>query len=124
VKPAVRISEAEWEVLGVVWAKEPVPASEVVEQLSGRKRWRPRTTRTLLDRLVKKGALAFEQDGRRFLYRSKVSLKESIRAQSRSLLDRFFGGQPASMLAHLVQETVLSPEEIKTLKRILSEKEK
>ena len=110
--------------MNLVWNKAPISTSEIVEQLAAKNDWHPRTIRTLLDRLVKKGALAYEVDGKRYLYRAKVSMDACVRKASQNLLERVFGGEPASMLIHLVKNTELSPEEIKELKRILSQKEK
>ena len=120
----VRISESQWEVMNVVWNRAPVAAAEVAEELSERKGWAVRTTRTLLDRLVKKQAVTFEEDGKRYLYRPRVSLADCVRQASRTFRDRVFGGQPAAMLIHLVQETDLTSGEIAELRRILTEKEK
>jgi BlaI family transcriptional regulator, penicillinase repressor len=120
----VKISDSEWEVMNVVWEAAPVSALAIVEKLSRKKKWHSRTIRTLLDRLVKKRALTFVAEGKRYLYRAKIGREICVRRASRSLLERVFGGEPASMLIHLVQNTDLSGEDIKKLKRILSEKEK
>ena len=124
MKTPVNISESEWEVMNVVWQKSPIPASEIVQQLSARNEWHSRTIRTLLDRLVKKGALAIEEDGKRYLYVPTVSMEACVHHESRSFIDRVFGGEPVSMLLNLVKNTKLSADEIKRLKKILSEKEK
>ena len=124
MKTPINISESEWEVMNVVWQKSPIPASEIVQQLSARNEWHSRTIRTLLDRLVKKGALTIEEDGKRYLYSPAIPMAECIHHESRSFIDRVFGGEPVSMLLNLVKNTKLSPDEIKQLKKILSEKEK
>ncbi len=119
-----RISAAEWLVMDFIWAKGPVPASEVVEAMERRKGWRSRTTRTLLDRLVKKKALKIRAGVRPGLYEPRVTREECQRQESQSLLQRVFGGEPAAMLLHLVGEAKLSREDIRKLKAVLSEKEK
>ena len=119
-----KISDAEWEVMDVVWDSAPVLVQDIVHKLSARKGWHSRTVRTLVDRLVKKGALRFEVDGKRYLYRPKLSRAVCVRQESQGFLKRVFGGEPAGMLIHLVKHTELSPEDIKKLKQILSEKEK
>ena len=124
MKTPVKISEAEWEVMKLVWARSPVAASEVVDQLGPRQDWQPRTIRTLLSRLVGKGALRFRTEGKRYLYEPKVTMQECVQHASRSFVERVFGGAPASALIHLVQQTELTAEEIKQLKRILTQKEK
>ena len=110
--------------MNVVWSRAPISASDIVAELSAKKHWHSRTIRTLLDRLVRKKALAFEKDGKRYLYRPRISMDVCVRRASQGFMKRVFGGEPASMLMHLVQTTELSAEEIAQLKRILSEKEK
>ena len=110
--------------MNLVWKKSPVAASEIVEELAAKHDWHPRTIRTLLARLVEKGALRFREDGRRYLYEPKVTMEECRHRESRSFIDRVFGGAPASMLINLVKDAEFTPEEIKQLKKLLSEKEK
>ena len=119
-----KISDSEWEVMNVVWSRSPVAASDIVEELSARKGWHSRTIRTLLDRLVRKRALTFVQEGKRYLYRPKIPMETCVRHASQGFLQKVFGGEPASMLIHLGEHAELSPQEIAKLKRILSEKEK
>jgi len=120
----VRISEAEWQVMSEVWRRSPTATGDIVEALSQRRGWHSRTIRTLLDRLVKKGALKTTLEGKRFLYEPRLSMDACVRQESQSFLERVFGGEPASMLLHLVKESKLSKDEIKELKRLLAEKEK
>jgi BlaI family penicillinase repressor len=122
--PKPNISQAEWDIMNVLWTQAPLAASEVVQQLQSKRAWRLRTVRTLLDRLVKKRALSVVMDGKRYLYRPCVEQEDCLRLESQSFLQRVFGGEPVSMLVHLVKNTKLSPDEISELKRILSEKEK
>lgn len=120
------ISEAEWEVMRVIWdsGQKTITAQEVVDALSSRKDWSVRTIKTLLNRLVKKNALGFEEEGKRYRYWAKVTQEQCVRLESRSFLDRVFGGQAAGMLNYFVTHAKLSPEEIAQLKKILSKKEK
>ncbi len=123
MKP-IRISESEWHVMNVVWQKAPVPASDIVEMLSEQNGWHARTIRTLLDRLVRKKALRILPEGKRYLYTPLISMEDGLRQESQSFLHRFFAGEPAAMLLHLVGEAKLSKDEIKRLKAILEQKEK
>lgn len=118
------ISEAEWEVMRAVWAGHPATANEIVERLAGEKDWSPRTIKTMLNRLMKKGALGFTEEGKRYLYRPLVSQEQCVREESRSFLDRVFGGALGPMLNHFVKSEKLSAEEIAELKRLLAKKEK
>jgi|SRR5436190_20195459 len=121
MKDIPRISDAEWMVMKVLWDRSPLPASEIIEGLAQAERWAPKTVKTLLNRLVKKGALGYEQDGRAYLYRPLVSESACTTAASEAFLARVFGGSLQPMLAHFVDEKRLSPKEVKELKRILGE---
>ena len=119
---AKRISEAEWQVMKVLWAQSPATANEVVEQLAESTDWKPKTIKTLLNRLVKKEALGFEKKGRTYHYKPLVSEEECVSAESRSFVERVYGGSLAPMLANLFEDAELSKNEIKELKRILDKK--
>lgn len=119
------ISDAEWDVMNVIWdAPGPVLANDVVEALASKKDWSPRTVKTLLNRLVKKKALGYEVQGKSYLYRPRVSREQCARAESRSFLSRVFGGASGAMLAHFIEQADLSPDEIRQLKKILERKGK
>jgi len=123
MKKLPKISAAEWEVLKVVWEQPFLSAGEVADKLSSQKDWHPRTVKTLLARLVKKGALVYKADGNRYLYEPKVKKEDVIKRESQSFLDRVFDGVTVPMLAHFVKTARMSPEEIQQLKKILAEKE-
>jgi BlaI family penicillinase repressor len=109
----------------IVWASaSPLSASRIIEELNKTDRWHPRTAKTFLSRLVRKGALKFEKDGREYLYSPAVSEKACVRAESESFLARVFGGALQPMLAQLVEDKKLSPQEIDELRRILNTKRK
>lgn len=119
-----KISEAEWVVMEVVWRRHPVTALEVVQQLTAHKQWQDQTIRTMLRRLIRKKALTYHAEGKVYYYAPSVSREQCVRGESRSFLERVFGGTAHPLLVQLVQETKLSPEEIAELKRILRDKEK
>src|ERR1700683_5264489 len=96
------ISDAEWDVMQVLWVKAPLTANDVIEQVAAKKNWSPRTVKTLLNRLVTKGALTFRAEGNRYSYSPNVSREECVRSESRSFLRRVFGGEAGQMLAHFV----------------------
>ena len=119
-----KISEVEWEIMRVVWARSPLAASDIIDALaSSDASWHPRTAKTLLNRLVKKGALGFRKEGRSYLYRPLVAEKDCVDVASASFLDRVFGGSLKPMLAHFVEHRKLSRREIEELKRLLAGKE-
>jgi BlaI family penicillinase repressor len=121
---AIKISTAEWEVMQVLWRDAPLPVSTLVRELAARKGWRSSTTRTLLRRLIQKGAVTVRDAQRPYLYQPKLRQTDCARSESRSLLERFFGGNPVEMLVQLAEQTPLSPEDVKRLRRILAKKEK
>jgi len=118
------ISDAEWQVMQVAWDRAPkaTGAQEFVDALAEANDWHPRTIKTMLARLIKKGALKYEQDGNRYLYRPAVSQKQCVRAESRSFLQRVFDGDSAAAVVHLVKNTKLSKQQIADLKRLLEDK--
>jgi BlaI family penicillinase repressor len=124
MKKSIRITEAEWEVMAVVWDRAPVAASTVVEVLEDRKRWTLATVRTLLRRLVNKGALQQQTEGKRYIYTPLISMVECARRESESFLDRVLGRAPSEAILHLVKRADLTPADIEELRRILREKEK
>ncbi len=125
MKRVPRISETEWEVMRAVWAGHPATSAEIVARLAADDpTWHPKTARTLLARLVEKGALASEADGRAFRYRPLFAEAECVAAASDSFLDRVFGGALKPMLAHFVEHQDLSPAEIKELEELLARRKR
>ncbi len=108
----------------VIWAKSSATAAEVVESLEGETSWKPKTIMTLLNRLAKKGALRFEQEGRAYRYYPVIGEAESVKAESRSFVERVYGGALTPMLANFLEEADLSQEEIDELKRLLDQRTK
>ena len=119
---APSISDAEWEIMGILWADSPLTAAEIVTRLEGKKSWSPRTIKTLINRLVKKKAIDFSEQGKRYLYRPTISREACIRRESRSFLTRVFGDATGPMLVQFVRQTELTRDEIEELERILREK--
>ena len=116
------ITEAEWRILQVLWDRAPASAEDVVARLSSETDWHPRTVKTLLHRLVRKKAVSFEKDGKRYLYSPRLSRSRCVREASLSFLARVFGGRAAPAIVHMVEEARLSREEIARLRRLLDEK--
>ena len=117
ISPA--ISDAEWDVMKVVWDHGPLTSGEVVKQLADEKHWKPRTVKTLLSRLVQKGAVAAAERDGRVLYSAKVARDALARREARSFLSRVFDGAVAPALVHFIREADLSPRDIAELKKIL-----
>ena len=120
---AVAISDAEWQVMNIVWRDQPVEAQQVIDLLAAPNDWSAATVKTMLHRLVKKKALAFDRDGKRYLYRAAVRRGDCVRRASRSFLDRVFNGSAAPALMHLVKTSKLTDAELAELRRLLDDKE-
>jgi BlaI family penicillinase repressor len=120
---SVKISDAEWQVMNLLWERSPLTGGEIIAALQKNSAWQPRTIRTLVDRLVKKGALKVIAEGKR-RFAPLVSLEACIRVESRSFMERVFGGRPVSMLLHMIKDAKLTREEIEQLKKLLAEKKK
>lgn len=117
-----RISETEWEIMRIVWAKAPVTAADIISELTkADSTWHPVTAKTLLNRLVRKGALGYEQQGRAYLYKPLVDEQSCVSAVSSSFLDRVFGGSLTSMVAYFVENRKLSPKQAKDLRKAMEE---
>lgn len=119
-----QISDAEWEVMNVLWESSPRAATEVADELCERMRWHPKTVKTLLGRLVKKGALRFREEGNRYLYTPAFPRDRFVAVESRSFVDRVFGGKATPALVHMVETMDLSDEDLRELRSILDRKRK
>lgn len=124
MKKTPDISEAEWKVMKVLWAKSPQPAYDVVAELSKTEEWHPNTIKTLLSRLHKKDALGVKRYKNLYLYHPLVSEDECVQAETKSFLDRVFDGSVKPLLVHFAEKQKLSKADLEELKRILDTKEK
>lgn len=124
MKKPPRISETEWEIMKVVWAKTPCSAGHIIETLQRNDAsWHPKTAKAFLNRLVKKKILGFSKEGRAYLYRPLVRQEECVDQVTESFLSRVFGGSLKPMLAHFVERQKLSDEEIRELRALLKKPE-
>lgn len=123
MKEIPQISEAEYEVMKVVWRFEPISTPEVVERVSEEIDWKPNTIQTMLTRLVKKKALQARKDGRVFVYKSLVKEHEFVEQKSKLFLKQFFDGTLNSMVLNFIENDQLSKEDISELRKILSERD-
>ena len=114
-----RISEAELAVMDVLWAESPLTALEVASRIAPARDWSDRTIKTMLARLLAKGVLAHEEDGRRYLYRPLVARSDYVSGEAQRLLDRLFGGRAAPLVAHLAERQDLSEADIAELEALI-----
>jgi BlaI family transcriptional regulator, penicillinase repressor len=119
-----RISEAEWEIMEVLWWKHPLTALDVVRQLAPHKEWKDLTIRSMLGRLVRKKAVGFRAEGKIYYYRPLVTRDQCVHEASQSFLERVFEGATASLLIHFVEKKPLNKKELAELEAILRQKKK
>jgi BlaI family transcriptional regulator, penicillinase repressor len=118
------IADAEWMVMKLLWERSPRTAAEVQGALEPQTGWKPATVKTLLSRLVEKRAVTYTKEGKQFLYTPLVAEGDCVRAESRSFLDRVFGGSLTPMVAHMVEGRQLSKREVSELRKLLDEAER
>ena len=124
-KPAFpQTSEAEFEVMKIVWKYAPISTNEITDKLLQTTSWSPKTIRTLIKRLVTKGALTYEKQSRVFVYTPLVQENEYISQKSSSFLARFYDGNLTNMVSAYIEDDKLSETEIEQLRSIFSRRAK
>ena len=113
------ISNAESLVIEVLWNPSPQTTDEIVAALSARTDWQEATIKTFLNRLLKKGAVRAEQNGRRYQYFAVLQRADWIDSESRTVLDRLFGGRVAPLVAHFSERQELSKEDLAELRKLI-----
>ena len=119
-----QISEAEFEVMKIVWKYAPVSTNEITERLTRTTAWSPKTIQTLIKRLVTKGALSYEKQSRVFVYTPLVKENEYLNQESNSFLKRFYHGDITAMVSAYIENDKLSETKIDTLRSLLSRSSK
>ena len=122
MKKTPAITEAEWKVMEALWSQSPQTAQRLADGLGPLNGWSAATVKTLLSRLLRKGALNYRQEGQAYRYSPAVSRADCQAREARSFLDRVFGGAVSPMLAQLVDSQSLSPEEIREIERLVRKK--
>lgn len=117
------ISEAEFEVMKVIWKYAPISTNEITEKLLQTTNWSPKTIQTLIKRLVTKGALTYEKQSRMFVYTPVVKESEYIGQESSSFLNRYYDGDITAMVSAYIESDKLSDSELDTLRALLSQKQ-
>jgi BlaI family penicillinase repressor len=118
---AKRISDAEWEVLQVLWDCGEAGANEIVSRLRLATDWKPTTIKTLLSRLVKKEVVGYQPQPQGYVYFPLVSESECAARERRSLLEKVYRGDRRSMLTAFLAEERLSEDDIEALRQLLDD---
>ena len=117
----MKISGAESLVMEALWRRSPLTAEEIFAELGEVQGWAEATLKTLLNRLLNKGVVSAEKDGRRYLYRPLVARDDYVETESQGLLDRLFDGRLAPLVSHFSERQKLTPQDIADLKRLIAE---
>ncbi len=116
---SIKISEAEYEIMKVIWSSYPISTNEVILKFKDKNEWSPRTIQTLISRLVKKGAIGFTKRSREFVYTPLINENDYINEESESFLNKFYNGTINSMVMNFIENDKLSHDDIEELKKIL-----
>ncbi len=120
MKKLPQISEAEYEVMKIIWKYAPINTNEITEKLTQTTSWSPKTIQTMIKRLTMKGALSYEKQGRIFVYSPLIEENEYVGQESSSFLKRYYNGDITAMLSSYMENARLSDKEIDTLRSILA----
>lgn len=118
----MQISDAEWIVMNLIWSSSPIEATEVIEKIAVANGWSAATVKSMLHRLVRKGVLIAEQNGKKYLYSPAVRRDACVRQASRSFIERVFGGDATPALIHFVKTAKLTDKDVKEIRAMLDKK--
>ena len=119
-KPNVELTEAEWEIMKIVWEKEPCAAGTVQETLAGSRNRAYSTVKTTMDRMVEKGLLEIERIRNLQLFKSRVSEVDAKRGEFRKMLKRAFDGALTPMMQFLIEHEGISAEDAAQLRKLVA----
>ncbi|HHV30983.1 BlaI/MecI/CopY family transcriptional regulator [Caproiciproducens sp. LBM24188] len=122
MKTLPQISDAEFEVMDIIWKYAPISTNEITERLAQKKEWSPKTIYTMLSRLEKKSAIRHEKESRVFIYTPCVKKEDYLEAESRRLASRFFDGAMDQMVVSFLNQRELSPKDLEELQEVLDKK--
>ena len=118
------ITDAEWEIMRVVWTKEETTSNEIIDVLQGKTDWKPSTVKTLLSRLVTKHYLETRKEGKQFIYHALVEESKAVKQVSEELFDKICHKKIGSLLTDVMGEKELSLSDIEIMEKILADKKK
>lgn len=121
-KQLPKISEAEWEVMEALWMSSPLSAHQIIETLD-HKEWNPKTVKTLLFRLEKKGAISHEAERREYMYFPLVEKAEYVKTEGQSFIKKLFNGATAPMMAHFIKNQKMTKEELQEIRKLIDQLE-
>lgn len=124
MKNLPKVSEAEWEVMKLIWKTNPLTSQEIIDSLCDKMNWSTQTIKTFLTRLIKKGAVGFEKSGRSYNYYPLISENECIKSENETFLKKVYDGALGILFTKFLEEENLSDYEIEELEKLLKDKKK
>ncbi len=115
----IPITDAERQVMEALWEAQPLLSGEIIERVRRSRNWSPKTIRTLLGRLARKGMIEREWGDGGYLHRSVLDRDTFLRGKSRHLVDRLFRGRVAPLVAAFAESRSLSEEDLRELRALL-----
>jgi BlaI family penicillinase repressor len=122
-KSAVELTQAEWEIMKVVWEKEPCAAGTVQETMAKKRDRAYSTVKTTMDRMTEKGFLQIEKIRNLQLFRSCISDVDAKRGEFRKMLKRAFDGALTPMMQFLIEHEGLSKKQASQLRKLVNKAE-
>ncbi|QUH25209.1 BlaI/MecI/CopY family transcriptional regulator [Serpentinicella alkaliphila] len=122
MKRAPNITDAEWEVMKLIWNNNPSTSEQIISALSPKMGWSAQTIKTLINRLLKKGIIDFEKEGRIYKYYPLVPREDYIKTENRSFLEKVYDGALSMLVSNFLEEESLSENEIEKIQKILEKK--
>ncbi|EHI99268.1 transcriptional repressor, CopY family [Clostridium sp. DL-VIII] len=119
-----KISNAEWEVMKIIWNHSEITSVNIIHELQDKVEWKPTTIKSLINRLLNKNVISFKKLGNEYLYFSLVPEDECIKLESQSFINKVFNGSIKSMLLNFVESKEISEADIEDLKNILKQSNK
>ena len=124
VGKAPKVSDAELQVMQLLWDEAPLGATDIADRIGPNNSWSLATVKTLLSRLLAKGAIAAETEGRRFKYRPAIERDAVLSGQAGRLVERLFGGRVSPLVAQLAEQGHLDPEDLAELEALVKKLKK
>lgn len=122
MKNLPKVSEAEWEVMKLIWKISPLTSEKIIDSLSDKMNWSTQTIKTFITRLIKKGAIGFEKSGRIYNYYPLISENECIKSENETFLKKVYDGALGILFTKFLEEENLSNDEIEELENLLKDK--
>lgn len=122
IEETIRISDAEWEIMRVVWTKGQVDATTIEQILGDKMQWKLATIKTLLGRLVKKEALKTDQVGKKFIYSANVREDQILFQATEELFGHICAKKMGPSLAQIIEDVPLTQADVSLLQDVLARK--